>query len=170
MLSDLIAWADIYEATNGFRPDSLLTSNRVLRLMQRNKEVIDAVAGAQTGRTRANLNELNDLLESEGLPTVRPSYGTKVDVDGVTVAVIPDDRVIFLPPNIADLGYVAMGLSATALELVNSGNADLSFEEAPGIVAVIEKIGPPYRQFTYVDAVGMPVLSAGRLLMVADAA
>jgi hypothetical protein len=30
--------------------------------------------------------------------------------------------------------------------------ADLSFEDAPGIVGVVEKSGPPYREFTFVDA------------------
>jgi hypothetical protein len=78
--------------------------------------------------------------------------------------------VIFLPPNVADLGYTAWGVSATALELVNSNAIDFSFEEASGIVGVVEKVGPPYREFTFVDAVGMPVLQNPRLLMVADVA
>jgi hypothetical protein len=56
------------------------------------------------------------------------------------------------------------------LELVNSNEADLSFEEAPGIVGVVEKTGPPYRQFTYVDAVAMPILADARKLFVADVA
>jgi hypothetical protein len=69
-----------------------------------------------------------------------------------------------------DLGYTAWGVSATALELVNSSAVDFSFQEAPGIVGVVEKIGPPYREFVFVDAVGMPVLQNARLLMVADVA
>jgi hypothetical protein len=57
-----------------------------------------------------------------------------------------------------------MGVTATALELVNSNESDLSFEDAPGIVGVVEKVGPPYRQFTFVDACGMPVLDSARLM------
>jgi hypothetical protein len=53
---------------------------------------------------------------------------------------------------------------------VNSNLAELSFEQAPGIVGVVEKVGPPYREFTFVDAVGMPVLANPKLLMVADVA
>ena len=77
---------------------------------------------------------------------------------------------MFFPPNIRDLGYMRYGLSATALELVNSNVADLSFEEAPGIVGVVEKIGPPYREFVYCDAVGQPILANASLLLVADVA
>ena len=170
LLSDLIDWLDVYQATNGFAPGAMRPSQRVLRLMQRNAEIINAVHGAAAGRTRVNLTELNDLFGAEGLPPVARPYDTQVDVDGVSTRVIPDDRLLFTPPNIEDLGYTAYGVSATALELVDSNQSDMSFEDAPGIVGVVEKTGPPYRQFTYVDAVGMPILANARLLLVADVA
>lgn len=167
-LTNLVTWTDTYVATNGFKPGSILTSQAVIRLMQRNTEIISAVHGAAAQRTRVTLTEMNDLLSSEGLPTLREPYDTNVDVDGVTTRVLPEDKVIFLPPNVEDLGYTAMGVSATALELVDSNRSDMSFEEAPGIVGVVEKVGPPYRQFTLVDAVGMPILANAKLLLIAD--
>lgn len=170
VLTDLLAWSDTYKATTGQAPATMETSNRVQRLMQRNAEVIAAVAGTNTGRTRVTQAELNDLLASEGLPTIRPTYETSVDVDGTPTRVIPDDRVLFLPADLASLGHTAMGLSATALELVNSNQSDLSFEQSPGIVGVVIKSGPPFRQFTYVDAVGQPVLTNARFLLIADVA
>lgn len=168
VLSDLIAWNDVYVVTNGSRFGAMRPSQRVLRLMQRNAEIINAVHGAAAARTRVTLSELNDLFSSEGLPTVAAPYDTQVDVDGVSTRVIPDDRLIFTPANIRELGYTAYGVSATALELVSSNVAEMSFEEAAGIVGVVEKTGPPYRQFTYVDAVAMPILANSRRLMVAD--
>lgn len=72
--------------------------------------------------------------------------------------------------NLEELGYTAMGITATALELVNSNRSDLSFQDAPGIVGVVIKGGPPFRQFTYVDAVGMPVIVNARKLLTADVA
>jgi hypothetical protein len=169
VLSDLVAWNDVYTNDRGSAAGAGWTSNRMSRLMQRNKEVIDAVHGATAGRTRVTIGELNALLESEGLPAVR-TYDAKVDVDGVTTRIIPDDRFLLTPADPADLGYTAWGISATALELVNSNLAELSFENAPGIVGVVEKSGPPYREFTFVDAVGMPVIANPRALMVADVA
>lgn len=169
-LTDLITWQDVYVATNGSRPAAMRTSLRVQRLLQTNTQIINAAVGAAVGRTRININELNDLLASEGLPPLADPYDTLLDVDGTSTRVIADDKVLFTPANLSDLGYTAWGVSATALELVNSGEADLSFEEAPGIVGVVEKIGPPYRQFTFVDAVAMPILANAKLLMVADVA
>jgi hypothetical protein len=177
VLSDLILWTDAWIVTNGSAPGRLLPSTRVLRYMQRNAEIINAVKGAAAQVTRVNITELNDLLASEGLPTIgigadgKPiTYDTQVDVDGVSTRVIPDDRLLMLPTSIDELGFTAFGVSATALELVDSNESDLSFEEAAGIVGVVEKVGPPYRQFTYVDAVAMPILADSRKLLVADVA
>lgn len=169
VLTDLIAWYDTYVNDNGSGPGAIWTSTRVARYMQRNAEIINAITGAAAGRTRVTMSELTDLLESEGLPPIR-TYDASVDVDGTATKVIPDDRLLFVPANPGDLGYTAWGISATALELVNSNEADLSFEEAPGVVGVVEKSGPPYREFTFVDAVGMPVIANPRALMVADVA
>lgn len=169
-LTELLAWVDVYVATNGFAPGSMQSSLRVQRLLQTNAQIVGAIAGTTSGRTRVTLPEINDLFASEGIPQLRPAYDTQVDVDGTSTRVIADDRLLMFPPNISDLGYMRYGLSATALELVNSNAADLSFSEAAGIVGVVEKIGPPYREFTYVDAVGQPILANARLLLVADVA
>lgn len=167
-LTDLIAWYDAYIAA-GNAAGAFWTSTRVARLLQRSAEIINAIAGANTGRTRVTSAEVNDLFESEGLPPIR-RYDASVDVDGAATKIIPDDRLLIVPANPGDLGYTAWGVSATALELVTSNDADLAFEEAPGIVGVVEKSGPPYREFTFVDAVGMPIISNPRALMVADVA
>lgn len=163
-LTDLIAWCDAYEALNGFRPGGILTSRKVIRLFNQNTEVINAVAGAQTGKTRVSLSDAATVLDNEGVPANWTAYETQLDVDGVSTRVLPEDRIVLLPPNPEDLLEVRYGLTATALELVNSSESDVSFENAPGIVGVVEKQGPPYRQFTFVDAVGMPILKDARKL------
>lgn len=168
--SDLIGWCDAYEEANGFRPGSVLTSRRMVRLFNQNKEVIDAVAGAQTGKTRVSLAEAATTLDNEGVPSLWETYETRLDVDGTSTRVVADDRVILLPPNPEDLLEIRYGLSATALELVGDSRSSLGFEEAAGIVGVVVKEGPPFRQFTFVDAVGMPVLKDVKKLFVAKAA
>lgn len=170
ILTDLITWTDVYIAENGAPPAAIRTSRRVQRLMQINTQLINAAVGSAVGRSRINLEELNDVLASEGLPPLSAPYDTVLNVDGTTTRVIADDKVLFTPANLGDLGHTAWGVSATALELVNSNEADLSFEEAPGIVGVVIKEGPPFRQYTFVDAVAMPILENARLLMVADVA
>lgn len=166
-LTDLITWHDVYVAANGAPAGAIRTSQSVIRLVQKNKEIIDAVHGASTGKTRVTLTELNDLMASEGLPSFAAPYDLQLDVDGSFTRAIPANRLLFTPADLSDLGHTEWGVTATALELINSKEADLTFEEAAGIVGVVEKIGPPYREFTYVDAVAMPVLDRAEALMIA---
>lgn len=167
-LLDIQGWADVYRTSNGFPPARMKVSLATLRVVQRAAEVVNAVYGAQTGRSRVSVVELNDFLAGEGLPVFDEPYETSVDVDGTATRVLSANRVVMLPGDLTQLGYTAFGVSATALELVNSGQVDMSFEDAPGIVGVIFKEdGVPFRQYTYVDATAMPILTNARRLLVA---
>lgn len=168
ILSDLIAWRDVYVSNNGTRPGAIRTSQQVISLMQRNAEIINAIYGASAERTRVSYSDLQSLLFDEGLPPLVESYDTQVDVDGTLVRVIPEGQVLFTPAAIGDLVNVVSGVSATALELVNAAKADFTFADAPGIVGVVINDGPPFRQFTFVDAVAMPVLTDARRLLTAS--
>ena len=117
-LSDLLAWSDLYFANNGERPASMITSLITQRQMMMSAEIINAVYGAQMGRTRVAMADINNLLGSSGLPLMVDPYGTKVDVDGTATLCIPANKVILLPQDISTLGATVYGLSATALELV----------------------------------------------------
>lgn len=165
-LDNLIAWHDAYVALNGVPPGRMIVSLATSRVLQTNTQLINTIRGAQTGVTRVRVSEINGALGDEDMPPIEV-YNSNVDVDGVVTKILPDNKVLFLPPAGLELGYTAWGLSATALELVNSSETDLSFSNAPGIVGVVEKDGPPYRKFTYVDAVGMPVIDNPRALMIA---
>jgi hypothetical protein len=169
VISDLRAAVDIYVAANGGPPGSILTSNVNHLRMRRSNEVVDLVYGTADTRTQVKQDEMTTLLadELQGLQ-LRAPYDASFDVDGAIVRTIPDDKVILLPPNLDDLGYTVWGTTATAMELVDSNLSDLSFEDAPGIVGVVEHVGPPYRRFTFVDAVAMPILSNAKLLSVLD--
>jgi len=168
IIANETAWVKTYVDTNGFRPGWQAVSIDTLMYMLQNAELrtlAASLAGTPGLITRPGLDA---ALSAYTLPPIRYVYDTQVEVDDVATRTIPADRVIFGPPDGASLGYTAMGVTATALELVNSGQVEFSFEDAPGIVGVVEKIGPPYREFTFVDACGMPVLERPKLLMVAD--
>lgn len=168
VVQNMRAWVDAYVTLNGFRPGGFVTSERGLGYMLQNAEIRTLASSLIGAPALVGESQLSAVLSNFRLPPLLFTYDTKVDVDGVTTPVVPEDRLFFLPPNVADLGYTAWGVSATALELVGSSEVDMSFQEAPGVVGVVEKSGPPYREWTFVDAVGMPVLAEPRLLMVAD--
>lgn len=167
VIGDLTSWVNTYIATNGSRPTGMLVSTRVMNYMLQNAEIRTLSASLAGSPGLVTRPALDAALAAFGLPPVTLVYDSAVDVDGVTTRVIPDDRVILYGQ---DVGYTAWGVTATALELVNAAQTDLSFGDAPGIVGVVIKEGPPFRQFTFVDAVGMPVLENPRRLFVADVA
>lgn len=169
-LSDLYAWAQVYRDTNGDAPGSILTSTRVTSLLVTNDEFVNAIRGTAAGATRVGLGEINTFLAGEGLPTLLPAYDSRVVNDGQNVRVIPDNRVALLPTDIGSLGEIRFGVTATALEMVQSNQTDFSFEQAPGIVGVVVKEGMPFRETTYVDAVAMPILRDARRLFTATVA
>lgn len=167
-LTDLDAQQEVRIANGYGRAGKMILSRVVVGHLRRSAEVINAVHGAAAGRTSVSLAELNTLLESEDLPTILQTYDTSLNVEGSATRVIPQDRVIILPDNLGDVGFFAFGISATALELAKSNVAEMTFGDASGIVGVVEKVGPPYREFTFVDAVGMPIITNAGLLSVMD--
>lgn len=170
IVANLNTWKTIYRAKNGFNPGSMILPDSVLTNMLLNTEFRTLLASMAGTPGLIIRQDLDRLLAAYDLPSIGLIYDTRVDVDGVDTRVLPANKVIFLPPDPSSLGFFAMGISATALELVGSKRAELSFEEAPGIVGVVIKTGPPYRKTTFVDAVGMPVLTDPNRLMVATVA
>lgn len=172
VLTDIQSVIDVRVDTNGnSRPGYMLTSNLQIRNMRRNKQVIDAVFGSTGGRTQVSLAELRGLLADEFDITLLNAYDSSFDVDGVTTRTMPNDKVAFLPQNLDDFGFTSWGVSATALALVQSKDSDMTFEEAPGIVGIID-IGPsiPYRQQVQVDGVALPIIADARGLSILDVA
>jgi hypothetical protein len=166
-LDDLISWSDTFEATNGSRPGATRMSRATIRTLQRNTQLINAVHGAAANKSRVNIDDINDLLAGEGVAPIVELPIAVVDVDGTSTPVMPDDKVILTPADWSEVGHTRYGVSGTALELVDSSEVEFAFEEASGIVGVVEKVGPPYRQFTFVDAVGMPIIDDAKRLFLA---
>lgn len=165
VLSDYVAWNDTYKATNGVAPGVSVTSQQVVRLMQRNAEVIAAIAGSAAGRTRVSMAELNELLQSEGLAPVEVN-DAQVSVNGVAKRVIDADKFVMLPApgSESELGATLWGTTSEALE------ADYGIEdsEAPGIVAGVYKSNDPVALYTKAAGISLPVLANPDLSFAAD--
>ncbi len=167
VVANLQAWTATYVATNGFAPGGMIMSQTVFQYLLSNTEFRTLLSTLTGTPGLVTPDAVATIFSKYGLPPIRLIYDAQVDVDNVATRVMPASKVIFLPPDPSSLGFFAMGVTATALELVGSKRAELSFEQAPGIVGVVIKTGPPFRKTTFVDAVGMPVLSDANRLMVA---
>jgi Phage major capsid protein E len=169
VLGDIRAWNKVYRATNGFSFGGMVLSEDILYTMLQN-QVIRDMWSSVTGRPSVvTLEQLNQTLVANRLPTVLFTYDAQVVVDDVVTTILPADKVTFVPPTGIELGFTQWGMTATALELQGAG---VQVQPSPaGIVAVLDKdVRPPFRQSTYVDATCMPILSRPSGLFVADVA
>lgn len=170
-LTNLKTWTELYQDdANGDMPGLALTSRKVINNLLLSQEIRDlffrgdAVSGGPNLLTPA---QLNTVLTAYGYPPF-VAYDTKIEVDGTATRVIPDDRVIFLPSDPSSLGFTAWGVTAEALELAGGQNPGLLFSDLSGLVGVVLKEGDPLRVWTKVGAVGMPIITDPKRLLVAD--
>ena len=169
VLSDLLAWTDVYVNDCGDVPGAMWVSRPVLAHMLRNAEIRTAAATALGTPTVVSPAVLNQVLAANGLPEIR-EYNTQVSVGGVSTRCIPANKVIMTPQDPATLGSTAWGITAESLELAGGTNPTITFTDAPGLVGVVIKEGDPVKIWTKVTGVVMPMIKDARRLFAATVA
>jgi hypothetical protein len=166
-LTNLRAWMLYYAQLNGTRPGYMLCGEAVISALETSEEVRQAISyGGSILKPFVTDAELAGIFATNRFPTIVP-YDTVIDWNGTNKRVIDENKVIFLPPNPSDLGFCAWGITAEALALMGSNNPQLTFQQAPGIVAVTTREGDPPRVWTKAGATAMPLIKDIRKLMVA---
>ena len=165
---DLRAMARAYQASSGVMPGRIVTTAAVIDALSRNVQVVAEAIGTQAGRVWLTRDELDGWLRANRLPSLVTEVETTVynDETDAEERIIPEGTIVLTPADLSGVLEFVYGLSATALELVQSNRCEIAFGDAPGIVGMVTKAGPPFRQFTYVDAVGMPILSGARQIVI----
>lgn len=168
-LGDIRGWAKAYRLLNGFAPGGMVMSEDTLYSLLQNTTIRQLWSNAVGSPRVVTLEQLNQTFGSERLPQIKFTYDAQTVVGNTATYILPQNKVIFLPPDGIELGFTQWGMSATALEL---SNADVQLAPSPaGIVAVVDKdVTPPYRESVYVDATCMPVITRPNALMVATVA
>lgn len=164
-LTDVRNWVTTYRDTNGVSPALALTSTAVINNLLLNTQLRDLAT--RNGNNPAFLSqaELTQIFAAYGLPPF-VAYDVQVRVDGVATRVIPSDRVILLPPASEPLGETLWGTTVESLELV--GAQQISQDQAPGLISVIEKTFDPVITWTKAAGIALPVLINPNLTFAAD--
>jgi hypothetical protein len=166
-LQDMRAWMLTYSLLNGARPGYALMSEAIISALESAEEVRQALSyNGSILKPFATDAELAGIFSTNRFPAIVP-YDTTIDWDGSNKRVIDQNKVIFLPQNPSDLGFTAWGITAEALALAGSNNPALTFQQAPGIVAVTTREGDPPRVWSKAGATVMPIIKDIRKLMVA---
>lgn len=165
ILSDLLAWTQLYVDDNGVEPGLILTGRKVLGYLYKNTSFLNAAAFAGTTPTRLNNEMIDAIMAANGLAPV-VLYDTVARVNGVVTRIIPDDKVLFLPPPSENLGATHYGITAEAMKLASKGMIEAT--DAPGVVAVVLENDNPVQTFTLGTAIAVPVMPNPNLVICAD--
>ncbi len=169
-LTDLIAWKQTYQATNGVAPGTILLSSAVTGLLLRNDEIRQLLSNANGVPNLVSNAQLQAIFQAHGLPPFE-EYDAQVKVNGASQYIIPRDRVLLLPapgdandPESSEMGATLWGTTAESLE----PEFGLEEGEEPGIVAGAYSTKDPVAVWTKAAAVSLPILANPDLSFAAD--
>ena len=165
ILSDLLSWMQLYVDDNGEEPGSMIMSRIILGYCLNNTKMREAASFGGTTPSRINLETVAAIFAANGLPPVT-IYDTVVRVNGVITRVIPNDRVLMMPPSGTPLGETQYGITAEALKLAAKGM--IAARDATGIVAVNLENDNPVQTFTLATALAVPLLGNPNAIICAD--
>lgn len=155
VVQDVRSMVDVYRDLNGVDPGVILTSTTAISNLLRNAEIRTLASSLSGAPSIVSRETLNAVFSAFGLPPF-VAYDVKVRVDGVATRVIPSNLALFLPPASEPLGNTLLGTTAEALEL--AGASQVGVDQAPGLVAVVEKTFDPVATWTKVAGIALPVL------------
>lgn len=176
-ITDMLGWIETYVADVGAPPRGIMMARKRLAGLQMNAEVRAFAASGGTTPQRVNLATIQDIFSDQGLPPITapvgadplnsgPFFDEIIKVNGVNQRVIPDDKVIFLPPANEKAGETFYGLTAEATRLVEKRL--ITATDAPGVVALVLQNDNPVQTFTLATAIALPVVPNAELLFTAD--
>lgn len=167
ILESLATFVDAYKAANNAsEPGTLLLSTQVLRTIAKSPQFAAVLAGG--GSRPAGLQDVNDVLIGQGLPSV-----TVYDRSNAAGRLIPADRILLLPEagerftqeiTPGTLGGTAWGTTASSYQ----DSWGISEGDRSGIVAALfANDKPPVGLEVAMDAYALPVLANANLSYVA---
>ena len=161
-LTNLLTWQEAYLTRNGVVPGTLLMPRAQLSNLALNAEMRGYAAIGGSTPNRINMETVNAILASEGLPPIF-LYDTTVRVNGTATRVLPANKVFFLPSPNEPVGNTFYGITAEAIELRSRGL--ITQEAMPGVVAITLKNENPVQTFTLGTAIALPVTPNPDLIM-----
>ena len=135
-VTDMLEWQSQVRGDTGVELTRALTSNTVVAHLLKNAEVRKLIYGDNGGSRAVSLNQLNELMETMGLPRIA-TYDLQVrkqNADGTYTSgrFFPENRFVMLPAD--PLGETLMGPTEDALL-----DPDIDTAEIAGIYAAVYK-------------------------------
>lgn len=169
ILGDIYTMTDKIVGDTGFTPTRALTSRTVVNTILKDEKIRSAMFGVNAAKVAA-LNELNQLLASQGLPmlaTYDAQYRTQ-NAKGLYVPkrYLADNTFILMPDGM--MGETLYGLTAEEVELRNKVDIDITnighviveqYATTDPVAKWIKAVATALPSFPYADQVFMATIN-----------
>ncbi|GAA3018308.1 major capsid protein [Streptomyces fulvorobeus] len=162
VIGDFQTWLEVYNETNGGDPESVLISRAIWTALKRNTQLRGLSTTGATAPTILTDSMLAAILADHGIPPL-VRYDAKVNVNGVSTRITPNDKLAFLPAQGDALGQTLWGVPVEADDV----RYGLAGDEA-GVAVGAYKTEDPQTVWTRATAIALPVVAAPDLSFVAD--
>lgn len=160
-IDDLLAWVDVYYATNGITPEVGVVSRQIMSVLMRNEQIRAMTLPAGSTTQIVTETALQELLSSFGLPRLRVYKAQVAASSGTALDILDPTKVLLLPPADSKIGETQWGI--TAEQLSESYAIDDTVE--PGIVVGSYSDNDPVAQWTKASAIMLPIAPNTNLTM-----
>lgn len=159
IIGDLLDWAETYEESTGRAPEAVLVSRQVFKLMAQNSNIVKAAKGTNDpGVTRVNQNEVQSVVQDNGLPALTIVTDRKVTVKDIYTG--QDETIEFMPVN--RVVFASSGLG----EFLYGPTVENNFQ--PGLVLQAKDKDEPIQSVLRAVGAGFPAVKSPELLFHAD--
>lgn len=166
ILEDITAMVNAVVTGSGFRPTRALTSQKILNGILKDERIRKAMYGVNSEKV-ANLNDLNQLLVSQGLPKIATYDGMyrtqNAKGEYVTKRYFKEDSFVLMPDG--KLGDTFYGLTAEEVRLRNTPGVDI--EMFGNILTQHYTTNDPVAEWIKAVATAMPSFPAANQIYIA---
>ncbi|MFJ2618169.1 major capsid protein [Glutamicibacter sp. NPDC087344] len=152
-IDDLLAWVEVYRATNGIKPEVTLVAQRVVSVLMRNAQIRSLTLPENSTVQIVTLDAIQALFRSFGIPPLEVYEAQVAGADNSAMDILDPTKILFLPPAGNDIGETQWGVTAEQ----QSEDYKLDSTVDPGIVVGSYSDNDPVAQWTKASAIMLPI-------------
>lgn len=165
ILGDIQQWQDDREAAGYGRPTRAITSRKVMRNMQKNDAIKNALYVFGQGKVMITEDMVKNYIQEQTGVTIEVYEKKYKALDGTVKRFLPEDLFILIPDG--NLGETMFGTTPEEADLVASNRANVSIVDTGVAITTYEDVDP-VTVHTKVSEVVLPSFEMADYIVIAE--
>ena len=165
ILGDIQQWQDDREAAGYGRPTRAITSRKVMRNMQKNDAIKNALYVFGQGKVMITEDMVKNYIQEQTGVTIEVYENKYKALDGTVKRFLPEDLFILIPDG--NLGETVFGTTPEEADLVASNRANVSIVDTGVAITTYEDVDP-VTVHTKVSEVVLPSFEMADYIVIAE--